>query len=429
MQFLTGGIAREPFWQIRSDSGADSIVWMGEEYFFCMDLVSLEFFYFRDFLCSIGKTGFWVVISSSMEKHIHFMKRALELAGQGWGKTNPNPLVGAVIVKDGEILGEGHHERLGQAHAEVAAFNNAVKAVDGGTLYVNLEPCSHYGRTPPCARAIIEAGISEVVVGMEDPNPKVSGNGIRMLKEAGIKVTVGVLEEEARRLNEIFVKYIAEKKPFVILKAAITLDGKIATAQGDSRWISGEESRRQVHRLRDRVAAVMVGINTVLADNPALTVRLPDGKGWNPARVIVDSRGRIPLDSRVLDPEDGAKVLLATTEGLPGEKERLLKDRGVQIIKTGGTDGRVDLPALMEELYRLEMDSVLLEGGGGLNAAALESGIVDKVLFFIAPKIIGGSRAKTAVEGEGISLMRDAHLLKGVNVSMVGGDVLMEGYI
>lgn len=358
-----------------------------------------------------------------------FMKRALELARGGWGKTNPNPLVGAVIVKNGKIIAEGYHEALGLAHAEVAAFNKAKQDVRGATLYVNLEPCSHYGRTPPCAGAIIEAGIGKVVVAMEDPNPKVSGRGIKMLKEAGIEVVVGILEKEAERLNEIFIKYITQKQPFVIMKAAMTLDGKIASAGGDSKWISGESSRHHVHVIRDRVAAIMAGISTILADNPSLTTRLGSQKGMDPVRIVVDSKGIIPLDSRVISMEATAGVILATTSAIESEKEKQLLDKGVHILKADGTGGHVDLVRLMDELYKLEIDSVLLEGGGGLNAAALSSGIVDKVMIFIAPKIIGGKDAKTPVEGEGIQLMKDAYKLEDVSISRFDEDILVEGYI
>lgn len=364
-----------------------------------------------------------------MEKHEHYMKRALELARGGWGKTNPNPLVGAVIVRNGEIIAEGYHEVLGCAHAEIAAFNNAKQDVKGGTLYVNLEPCSHYGRTPPCAKAIIEAGIKKVVIAMEDPNPKVSGRGIEMLRNAGIEVITGVLEQEARKLNEIFIKYITEKRPFVIMKIAMTLDGKIATFQGDSRWVSGEASRKYVHIVRDRVAAIMAGINTVLADNPSLTARLDSGSGRDPVRVIVDSTGEIPLESKVINIESQAEAILATTSLIHPEKEKQLLEKGVRIIKADGHGGHVNLEKLMDELYQLEIDSVLLEGGGGLNASALKHGIVDKVMFFIAPKIIGGKDARTPVEGPGIPLMKDALKLEDINVFRFDEDVLIEGYV
>ena len=361
--------------------------------------------------------------------HESYMQRALELAKFGWGRTNPNPLVGAVIVKNGKIIAEGYHEKLGCAHAEVAAFENAKEDVRGGTLYVNLEPCSHYGRTSPCAKAIIEKGISEVVIAMTDPNPKVAGRGIEMLKEAGIQVVCGILEKEAKKLNEIFIKYITKKRPFIIMKTAMTLDGKIASVCGDSKWISGEASRQYVHTLRSRVAAIMVGINTVLADNPSLTARLDSGKTRDPVRIVIDSKGVIPVDSRVINAESSAGVILATTTVLEHEKERLLIDKGVQILKIDGLGGHVDLVKLMDELYKLEIDSVLLEGGGGLNAAALASGIVDKVMTFIAPKIIGGKDAKTPVEGVGIEIMEHAIKLHDISISRFDEDFLVEGYV
>jgi len=364
-----------------------------------------------------------------MEKNEYYMKRALELAAGGWGRTNPNPLVGALIVKNGEIIAEGCHEKLGGAHAEAAALKNARQDVKGGTLYVNLEPCSHYGRTPPCAEAVIKAGISKVVMAMEDPNPKVCGKGVEMLKNAGIETVTGVLEGEARRLNEIFIKYVTRKQPFVILKAAMTLDGKIATAGGDSKWISGEASRQQVHLLRDRVSAIMVGVGTVLADDPTLTAR-PGGEGGNdPVRIIVDSKGKIPIDSRVINNESAAGTILATTSAIGAEKEKLLLKKGVRLLKLDGPGGHVDLEGLLDQLYGLELDSVLLEGGGGLNAAALDAGIVDKAMIFIAPKIIGGRDAKTPVEGDGIGLMRDALRLGELSIVRFEEDILIEGYI
>jgi diaminohydroxyphosphoribosylaminopyrimidine deaminase/5-amino-6-(5-phosphoribosylamino)uracil reductase len=364
-----------------------------------------------------------------MDMHESYMQRTFELAKLGWGRTNPNPLVGAVIVRDGKIIAEGYHEKLGYAHAEVAAFKNAKEDVRGGTLYVNLEPCSHYGRTPPCAKTIIEKGISEVVIAMTDPNPKVAGRGIEMLKEAGIQVVYGILEKEAKKLNEIFIKYITQKRPFVIMKTAMTLDGKIASVCGDSKWISGETSRQYVHTLRNRVAAIMVGINTVLADNPSLTTRLDSGKTRDPVRIVIDSKGVIPLDSRVINVESSAGLILATTTALEHEKERLLMNKGVQILKLDGPGGHVDLVKLMDQLYKLEIDSVLLEGGGELNAAALDSGIVDKVMTFIAPKIIGGRDAKTPVEGVGIKIMEHAVKLQDINISRFDEDILIEGYV
>lgn len=364
-----------------------------------------------------------------MEIHEIYMRRALKLAEGGWGKTNPNPFVGSVIVKDGEIIAEGFHEILGCAHAEIAAMNNATKDVAGGTLYVNLEPCSHFGRTPPCAKAIIEAGIKTVVVAMVDPNPQVSGKGIQLLRDAGLEVRVGVLEKEALKLNEIFIKYITKKKPFVIMKTAMTLDGKTATAEGDSKWVTGETARNYVHVIRNRVSAIMVGINTVLKDDPLLTTRLEAGIGRDPVRIIIDSTGRIPEDSKVLNKNSRTGVILATTSLLEKEKQLRLENLGVRIIKADGQNQRVDLEILMEELYKLEIDSVLLEGGGTLNASAINAGIVDKVLCFIAPKILGGEKAITPVEGEGFNTMEKAIKLKNINTEKFGEDILIEAYI
>ncbi|NSW90877.1 MAG: bifunctional diaminohydroxyphosphoribosylaminopyrimidine deaminase/5-amino-6-(5-phosphoribosylamino)uracil reductase RibD [Firmicutes bacterium] len=357
------------------------------------------------------------------------MDRALELAKCGWGRTNPNPLVGAVIVKNGEIISEGFHKKLGDAHAEINAITGSKQDVRGSTLYVNLEPCSHYGRTPPCAKAIIEAGISEVVIAMTDPNPKVSEQGIQMLKNAGIRVVTGVCKDKAEKLNEIFIKYITKKRPFVIMKTAMTLDGKIATAKGDSRWISSDASRQYVHTLRNRVSAVMVGVNTVIADNPMLTTRLKTGSGRDAARIVVDSEGRMPVNSNIINANSNAGVILAASSRIEESREKLFTEMGVKVVKADDGRGRVDLCKLMDELYRLEIDSVLLEGGGTINWAALSSGIVDKVIMFIAPRIIGGSNAVTPVEGEGINRIADAIRLKDVSVTTLDGDIVVEGYI
>ena len=362
-----------------------------------------------------------------MDLKEQYMERALKLAENGWGRTNPNPLVGAVIVKNGEIIGEGWHEKVGGPHAEIHALRAAKRDAVGATMYVTLEPCSHYGRTPPCADAIIKSGIKEVVIAMEDPNPSVSGRGIAMLQGAGIKVTNGVLEARAKRLNEIFIRYITKKRPFVIMKTAMTLDGKIASASGNSRWISGPSAREHVHRLRERVAAIMVGSKTVACDNPSLTARLKTSEGKNPLRIVVDSKGRIPLDSKVMD--GTADTIIASTSALDAGKERKIAGAGARVLKLDGPGGHIDLNALMQALYGLGIDSVLLEGGGGLNAAALDAGIVDKVMIWIAPKIIGGKDAITPVEGRGIPLMRDALAVQGMHMDRLGDDILIEGYL
>lgn len=355
-----------------------------------------------------------------------YMQRAIELALKGEGRVNPNPLVGAVIVKDDKIIGEGYHKKYGEWHAEVNAFNNATEDVEGATMYVTLEPCSHYGNTPPCARKIVEKKIKRVVIGAVDPNPLVAGNGIKILEENGIEVITEVLEKECNDMNYIFNKYITTKKPFVIMKTAMTLDGKIATSTGDSMWITGEEARRYVHKIRNKVAAIMVGIGTVLKDNPELTCRLEDGV--SPIRVIVDSKGRIPLDAKVLNIKDSAGTIIATTNAIDEDKEKELKNMGVKIIKTQGNN-KVSLSELMIKLGEMKIDSILLEGGSGLNFSALEEGIVDRIQAFIAPKIVGGENAKTPVGGDGIKLINDAIQLKDIDIKRFGQDILIEGRI
>lgn len=357
------------------------------------------------------------------------MRRALKLAAKGTGYTSPNPLVGAVIVKDGRIIGEGFHRLYGSDHAEVDAFKNATEDVRGADMYVTLEPCSHYGKTPPCARAIVEKGISRVFIGLTDPNPLVSGKGIQILMENGIQVESGILEEEGRKLNEIFLKYITTELPFCIMKTAMTLDGKIATASGDSKWITGELSRKHVHELRHRVSAIMAGIGTILADDPMLTTRLEGRSGKDPVRIIIDSSARIPLEAKVLNPDSKAGAIIAATAKADKQKIKALEAKGAEVIITPLKDNGVDLSFLMRELGKRKIDSVLLEGGGSLNYSALKSGIVDKVNSFIAPKIIGGENARTPVEGEGIAYMKDAIMLHKTEFYKFGDDIMVEGYI
>lgn len=360
---------------------------------------------------------------------IKYMERALELAKKGAGYTNPNPLVGAVIVKDGRILGEGYHKVYGSHHAEINAFLNASEDVKGATMYVTLEPCSHYGKTPPCAKALVEKGIKKVIIGLKDPNPLVAGKGIKILEDAGIEVITGVLEEKGKKLNEIFLKYITTKLPFCIMKTAMTLDGKIATHTNASKWITGELSRKYVHELRHRVAGIMVGIGTVLADDPSLTTRLEESIGNDPIRIIVDSSARIPLESKVLNLQSDKRTIIATTEKADKAKLKVLEKKGAEIILISSKKGKVDLSLLMKELGDRKIDSVLLEGGSELNYAALEEGIVDKVNAFIAPKIIGGNTAKTPVGGQGKAYMSEAINLKGIDIQRFGDDIMIEGYI
>jgi diaminohydroxyphosphoribosylaminopyrimidine deaminase/5-amino-6-(5-phosphoribosylamino)uracil reductase len=356
-----------------------------------------------------------------------WMKYALALAKKGKGWTSPNPCVGAVVVKNGRVVGEGFHTRAGEPHAEVFALQQAGKQARSATMFVTLEPCSHHGRTPPCVDAVLNANIRRVVAAMVDPNPKVNGQGLAQLQAAGVEVVCGVLEEQARKLNEDFIKFKTQGVPFVTLKIAMTLDGKIATTSGESKWITGEKARAYVQRLRHEHDAMLVGINTVLADDPQLTTHLRRGK--DPQRVIVDSRARLPLTARVLHPvESSASTWVATTERAPQSRIRKLEQAGAKILQTESTNGRVNLAQLMKMLAAQNMMSVLIEGGGSVAWSALEAGIVDKIIFFIAPKIIGGKDAITAVEGAGRRLS-EAWQLRDVTVRKVGEDEMVEGYV
>lgn len=357
------------------------------------------------------------------------MERAFELSKRGIGFTRPNPLVGAVIVKDGEAIGEGYHEYFGGPHAEINAINNAKEDVKGAAMYVTLEPCSHYGKTPPCAKAIVESGIAKVVVGMKDPNPLVAGKGIDILRENGIEVITGIMEDDIKKLNEIFIKYITTGLPFCILKTAMTLDGKTATVTGDSKWITGEASRRYVHELRHRVSAVMVGIGTVLADDPMLTARLEGVRTVDPVRVIVDTKARIPLGAKVLNLKSEAKTIIAATGEADQHRLDAIRSKGAEVIMTPPSDGKVDLGYLCKELGERGVDSVLLEGGSELNFSALEQGIVDKVVLFISPKMVGGDSAKTPVGGKGIPSIKNAIALVNAEVSRFNEDFIIEGYL
>ncbi|MFH1285397.1 MAG: bifunctional diaminohydroxyphosphoribosylaminopyrimidine deaminase/5-amino-6-(5-phosphoribosylamino)uracil reductase RibD [Candidatus Micrarchaeota archaeon] len=346
-----------------------------------------------------------------------YMKLALELAKNG--TPSPNPYCGAVIVKNGKIIGRGFHARAGEAHAEVNALREAGEKARGAVLYVTLEPCSHYGKTPPCTKAIIEAGIKRVVYGARDVNPLVQGE--EELKKEGVEVKGGVMKKECEELNEIFFKFMESKLPFVLLKSAMSLDGKIACASGDSKWISGEEAREYSHALRSEYDAILVGINTVLKDNPKLTSRVEGGR--NPLRVILDSKLRIPLDANVLA---DSNVIIATSEKFDEKKKRVLERKGVRVLVLGKE--RVGMRALMKKLGELGVTSVLIEGGGEVSASALKEKIVDKVLFFIAPKIIGGRSAPSPVGGEGAKSMREALKLARVSFRKVGEDLAVEAY-
>lgn len=356
-----------------------------------------------------------------------YMKRALELAALGRGKVAPNPMVGAVIVKEDKIIGEGYHEKYGDNHAEVNAFENATEDVTGATMYVTLEPCAHYGKTPPCAKRIVEEGIKKVVIGVLDPNPLVAGKGVNILKDAGIEVVVGVLEEECRKINEIFMKYIETSRPFVLMKYAMSLDGKISTATGKSKWISCEESRKDVHKLRNNLSAIMVGINTVIKDDPMLNCRIEGGN--DPIRIIVDSNLRIPLDSNIVNTANKIKTIVATTDKADKGKIRLLEERCIEVLIVESRNKRVDITKLMDKLGEKKIDSILLEGGSEINFSCLEEGIVDKVRIYIAPKILGGHNAKGAVGGKGVSEIIEAFDIEDIDVSLLDSDIVVEGYV
>lgn len=364
-----------------------------------------------------------------LESDEKFMKLALSLAEKGRGYVNPNPLVGAVIVKDGKVIGEGYHTAFGKPHAEIEAINSATEDIKGATMYVTLEPCCHQGKTPPCTEAIIKNQLARVVVATTDPNPLVSGSGIEKLKQSNIEITVGVLEEMAKIQNEVFIHYMTTNLPFTILKYAMSLDGKIACHTGDSKWITSEKSRTDVHRLRSSVSAVVTGIGTILSDDASLNVRLIDSKGKEPHRIVVDSAARISLDAKILNLDSKSDTYIAVTEAASDEKLRKLEDYGAKIIMTKSKDGKVDLEELWKELGFLGMDSILIEAGEQLNAALLEAKLVNKIRAYIAPKIIGGTNAKSPIGGYGATNMSEVINLKSMNFTHVENDFVVEGYL
>ncbi|MFO7576440.1 MAG: bifunctional diaminohydroxyphosphoribosylaminopyrimidine deaminase/5-amino-6-(5-phosphoribosylamino)uracil reductase RibD [Pelovirga sp.] len=353
-----------------------------------------------------------------------FMQRAIAMAQQGMGRTAPNPAVGAVVVRDGQIVGEGFHPAAGEPHAEIFALRQAGAAARGADLYVTLEPCCHYGRTPPCTRAIIAAGIRRVFIGTQDPNPRVSGAGILALREAGIETQVGLLQRQCDALIAGFTKHLQTRHPWTIYKAAMTLDGHTATAQGDSRWVSGEQSRLHVHRLRNRVEAIMVGIETALADDPRLTVRLPQVAGRDPLRVVVDSRLRLPPGCRMLCQQSSATTLVATVS-TDQDKIRALEQAGAEVLILPAAAGQVCLPALWDELGRRNIQHLLLEGGSALATTALHAGLIDQLMIFIAPRLVGGVPQHGLFSGSGCAVMSETIPLTDVQYEQSGEDLLM----
>jgi len=354
------------------------------------------------------------------------MARALRLAQQARGRTSPNPMVGAVVVSGSRIVGRGYHHRAGQAHAEVLALRAAGTKARGATLYVTLEPCCHTDkRTPPCVPSVIASGVRRVVVAMRDPNPRVRGRGIARLRRAGIDVATGCLEDEAERLNEAYAHWIRTGRPFVMMKAAMTLDGKIATAAGVSKWITGEEARRDVHRLRSAVDAVMVGIETVLHDDPKLTARVKGTSARQPIRIILDSTLRIPATATVL-PSPGGQVLIATTTHAAKDRIDDLRARGAIVLPLPAEEGRPSLRACLEELGRRGVTSVLLEGGATVNESALRAGLVDRVILYVAPALLGGQDARSVIGGTSPQVLSDARRLENLRITSVGNDLKIE---
>ncbi len=359
-----------------------------------------------------------------------FMKAALRLARKGAGRVSPNPMVGAVLIKKGAVVGKGFHRYFGGPHAEVNAIADAGPAARGADLYLNLEPCCHTGKTPPCVDLIIQHGIRRVFVGMVDPNPAVRGKGIAKLKKNGIHVEAGILEKDCAQLNEAFIKYITEGLPFTIMKAAASLDGRLATRTGDSRWITSEASRKHAHRMRARVDAVMVGAGTVLADDPELTVRMGVAAQRHPARIVVDDGLRISPKHRLLSPDAPSPVIIATAEGREQSKKAgALRRCGAQIIGIPCRGKKLDLIVLFKKLAGSGIASILLEGGGALHASALESGLVDKIMIFYAPRIIGGEKAIPMVAGCGSDTVHNAIAVHDLTAKRIGADILLQGYI
>ena len=351
------------------------------------------------------------------------------MAEKGAGYTSPNPQVGAVIVKDGRVIGKGYHQVVGGPHAEVNAINDAGRDAKDATLYVTLEPCNHTGRTPPCTEKILGAGIKRVVVAMTDPNPNVAGGGNAYLSSKGIEVHCGMLALQAKKLNESFIKYSCTKMPFITLKCAATLDGRLATRTGDSKWVTGPVARKFVHRLRHINDAIMVGVETIKRDDPSLTTRLEDTAGRDPVRIILDSRLTIPEDAKVLRLNSDSDTIIATGSEALMQKREMLIQRGIKVLASPLKNGKVDLALLMAQLGEMNITSVLVEGGGGVLASALADGIADKIYFFYAPKILGGDDGVPICRGRGPELMKEAVPVKDMQVRRFGDDIMVEGYL
>ena len=356
----------------------------------------------------------------------YYMERALSLAAKGKGFVTPNPMVGAVLVNNAQIVGEGFHKEAGRAHAEVLCLQEAGNLAKNATLYVNLEPCSHYGKTPPCTEAVIRAGVSRVVVAMEDPNPLVAGKGIKFLRDKGIDVITGVMEEQARVLNQVFIKYITTQKPFVAVKVASTLDGKIATKTGDSKWITGQMAREYVHQLRSEYDSILVGINTVLTDDPSLNCRIDSPNKKDPIRIVLDSKLRIPLDAKIINSSPSAPLIIFTTMNNQA-KIKELTEKGVEVIEQK-EESRINIDFVMTKLAQRQISSVLVEGGSDIIGSFFQEGFVDKYYMFIAPKVVGGKEAIPLTGGDGIELINNAIKMKWQETRFLGDDLLLICY-
>lgn len=362
-----------------------------------------------------------------------YMQLALDLAQKGAGFTSPNPMVGAVVVKDGAVVGKGYHRKVGGAHAEVIAIQSAGDFAQGATLYVNLEPCNHFGRTPACTEMIVQAGVKRVVAAMRDPNPEVAGGGADYLKTKGVECIVGICEAEARRLNEAFLKYMQTKHPFVILKCALTLDGRTATRSGDSKWISGEKARLFVHEMRHAADAIMVGVNTIKADDPRLTTRIDDMKGTDPIRLILDTHLSISESAGILGLESDADTVVITGSNYADAEKQAkierLQSRGIKFLEFAIEDGRIPMQPLMHRLGSMGITSLLIEGGSQVAGSALRAGVIDKVVFFLAPKILGGDDGLPVISGPGPEFMNQAMLVRDIKIRRFGDDTMIEGYL
>lgn len=357
-----------------------------------------------------------------------FMREALRLARKGLGRTSPNPAVGAVIVRNDNIIARAYHRGAGLPHAEAEVLTKLGGKASGDTLYVTLEPCTHYGRTPPCTEAILRSGLARVVVGMEDPNPDVSGGGCEVLRKNGVEVETCVLEKECLRLNEAFVKFVTSRRPFIIVKSALTIDGWTATITGHSKWITNDKSRQFVHRLRDRVDAVMVGIGTVLADDPFLTTRLKHGRCKDPLRIVVDTNLKTPLNAKILNHNPSTKTLVAVGPDVASEDRARFEEKGASILICPIRDGRINLGALMDILAEMSVTSLLVEGGASIIGSLLRERLVDKFYIFRAPKILGGDDGVPMAAGPGPKRMNQCLALKDIQVRRFGQDILTVGY-